>query len=114
VYGNGRPSFGFQYRVLGTGDWKVARTGRLESLPYIICASRYAENPFPHLEEQTKKQMTAAHSALVQKFSDLAFDEAADVRWRESRPTEADNIDVGPVTEAGLQGDLLEPSGNPF
>jgi len=50
----------------------------------------FAQDPFPYL------------------------DEAAEARWEESRPTEADNIDVGPATETDLQGDLMEASGNPF
>jgi hypothetical protein len=58
--------------------------------------------------------MTAAHSALLRKFTDLAFDESAEVRWQESRATEADNIDVGPATGTDLQNDLIESSGNPF
>ena len=28
----------------------------------------------------------AAHSDLLRKFTDLAFDEAAEARWQESRP----------------------------
>lgn len=58
--------------------------------------------------------MTAAHAALLRKFEELAFDESAEVRWQESRPTEADNIDVGPVKETDVRDDLVEPSGNPF
>jgi len=58
--------------------------------------------------------MIAAHSALLGKFTDLAFDEAAEARWQESRPTEADNIDVGPATETDLKSDLIEASWNPF
>jgi hypothetical protein len=58
--------------------------------------------------------MMAAHSALLVKFTELAFDEAAEMRWQESRPAEADNIDVGPATETDLQGDFIEASGNPF
>jgi hypothetical protein len=58
--------------------------------------------------------MTAAHSALLRKFTDLAFDESAEVRCQESMPTEADNIDVEPVTETALQNDLTEASGNSF
>ncbi len=42
---------------------------------------------------------------------ELPFDEAAEVRWQESRPAEADNMDVGPVTEANLQRDLMEAGG---
>jgi hypothetical protein len=44
----------------------------------------------------------------------LAFDEAAEMRWQESRPTEVDNMDVGTATETDLQSDLVEASGNPF
>jgi hypothetical protein len=58
--------------------------------------------------------MMAAHSDLLRKFTDLAFDEAAEIRWQESRPTEADNLDVGPASDTDLQSDLIEPSGNPF
>ena len=58
--------------------------------------------------------MMAAHSGLLRKFTELAFDEAAEVRWEESRPMEAHNIDLGPATETEFQGDLMEASGNPF
>jgi hypothetical protein len=34
----------------------------------------------------------------LRKFAELAFDEAAELRWQESRPAEADNMDVGPAT----------------
>ncbi len=61
-----------------------------------------------------KPEMMAAHSALLRKFTDLAFDESAEARWQESRPAEADNMDVGPATETDLQGDLMETSGDPF
>jgi hypothetical protein len=44
----------------------------------------------------------------------LAFDEATETRWRESDQAEADNIDVGPVTETDSQNDLFESTGNPF
>lgn len=74
----------------------------------------YADNPFLYLGEQQKKQMVAVNSALLQKFTDLAFDEAADMRWYESEWAEADNIDVGPLTTDDLQKDLLETSDNPF
>jgi hypothetical protein len=58
--------------------------------------------------------MMAAHSALLRKFTELAFDEAAEMGWQESRPAEAYNIDVGPAAETDLQSDLIEASGNPF
>jgi hypothetical protein len=45
---------------------------------------------------------------------ELAFDEAAEIRWQEARLTEADNIDVGPLAETYYQNDLNESSMNPF
>ena len=74
----------------------------------------FAENPFPYLDEETKKKLAAVNSMLLRKFSELAFDEMAEARWQESERREADNIDVGPVTEADLQGELLADSDNPF
>jgi hypothetical protein len=56
----------------------------------------------------------ASERRLLQKFTELAFDEAVEARWQESRPAEADNIDVGPATETDLQGDLTEASRDPF
>jgi len=50
----------------------------------------------------------------LRKFTELALDETADMRWQESRPAEADNMDVGPATETDLQSDLMEASGDPF
>ena len=58
--------------------------------------------------------MMAAHSDLLRKFTELAFDEAAEARWEESRPLEADNMDVGPAIETDLQSDLMEAAGDPF
>jgi len=51
---------------------------------------------------------------LLRKFTELAFDETAEMRWQESRPAEADNMDVGPATETDWQSNLMEASGNPF
>jgi hypothetical protein len=58
--------------------------------------------------------MIAAHSGLLQKFTELAFDESAEARWQESRPAEADNMDVGPAIETDLQSDMMEAPGDPF
>ncbi len=74
----------------------------------------FAENPFPYLDEEAKKKLAAVHSMLLQKFTELAFDDMAQTRWQEAWPGEADNIDVGPLTEADLQEDLLKLSENPF
>jgi len=66
------------------------------------------------MSKEVKAQMTAAHSTLLRKFTHLAFDESAEVRWQEAQTIEADNIDVGPVTESDSQTDLVEMSENPF
>jgi hypothetical protein len=88
--------------------------GQFESGVAAKVLREFAQDPFPYLDEAGKKNMIAAHSALLGKFTELAFDEPAEMRWEESRPMEADNIDVGPATETDLQGDLMEASGNPF
>jgi len=58
--------------------------------------------------------MMTAHSDLLRRFTELAFDESAEMGWQESRPMEADNMDVGPATETDLQSDLIEASRDPF
>ena len=88
--------------------------GQFESGVAAKVLREYAQDPFPYLDETEKKKMMAAHSALLGRFTELAFDEAAEMRWQEPRPTEADNIDVGPVTETDSQSDLIEVAGNPF
>jgi hypothetical protein len=62
----------------------------------------------------SQRARPARVNGLLRKFTDLAFDESAAVRWQEAQPTEADNIDVGPATESDLQNDLIEASANPF
>ena len=74
----------------------------------------FAETPFPYLDEETKKKLVAVNSMLLRKFTELAFDDMAQVRWQESQPAEADNIDVGPLTEEDLQATMLESSDDPF
>ena len=88
--------------------------GQLESGVAAKVLREFAQDPFPYLDEAGKKKMIAAHSALLGKFTELALDEWAEMRWQESRPMEADNIDVGPATETDLQIDLMEASGYPF
>jgi hypothetical protein len=43
----------------------------------------YAEDPHPSLDEAAKKKMSMVQSDLLRKFTDIAFDESAKVRWRE-------------------------------
>jgi hypothetical protein len=91
--------------------WKFAK-GDFESGLVAKVLSTFAADPLPFLSNEDKAKMTAADAGLSQKFDELAFDEASDVRWQESTQTEADNIDVGPVTD--LQNDLIQSSENPF
>jgi len=88
--------------------------GQFESGVAAMMLREFVQDPLPYLDEAGKKSMIAAHSGLLRKFTELAFDESAEARWQESRPEEADNIDVGPVTETDFQGDLMEASGDPF
>jgi len=76
--------------------------------------NEYAENPYAYLDEKGKKQLVAVDAALLAKFTDLAFDESAEMRWREAQPGEADNVDVGPVTADDVQADLFQERVNPF
>jgi hypothetical protein len=88
--------------------------GQFESGVAAKVLREFAQDPFPYLDEAEKKKMMAAHSALLGKFTELAFDEVAEMRWQEFQSGEADNMDVGPATETDLQGDLMEASGYPF
>jgi hypothetical protein len=88
--------------------------GQFESGVATKVLRDFAEDPFPYIDEATKRKMMAAHSDLLRKFTELAFDESAEVRWQESQRTETDNIDVEPVAETDSQNDLFESGGNPF
>jgi hypothetical protein len=92
----------------------VCGKGQFESGVAAMMLREFAQDPFPYLDEAGKKNMIEAESALLRKFTELAFDEAAEARWQESGPAEADNMDVGPAGETGLQSDLIEASGDPF
>jgi hypothetical protein len=74
----------------------------------------FAEEPLAYLADAMKKKMAMVQSDLLRKFTDIAFDESAQVRWQESERAEADNIDARRVTETALQRDLLESLGGPF
>jgi hypothetical protein len=92
--------------VFGKGNFETGLASKLLNL--------FAENPLPYLDPESKQKMTAAYRGLWHKFEELAFDEPATTHWREARPQEADNIDVGPVTEADLHDDLFRPAEVPF
>jgi hypothetical protein len=93
--------------------WKFAKGDFKSGLAAKVLRD-FAQDPLPSLSQEEKAQLTAAQAGLLRKFTELAFDESAEVRWEESRPTEADNIDLGPLTETELQNDLLESTGHPF
>ena len=92
----------------------VFAKGNFESGVAAKLLAAYADDPLPYLDSETKKRLLAAHRMLWRKFEELAFDASAGLRWQESEAQEADNIDVGPVTEADLDGELFDTSGNPF
>lgn len=74
----------------------------------------YAADPFPYLGPEKQKKMTEAYRMMWQKFEELAFDAPAAADWRTARIDEADNIDVGPVTEADRHNDLFRSENEPF
>ena len=74
----------------------------------------YVADPLVFLEAESKQKMAAASRMLWFKFEELAFEAPATAHWREARSPEADNIDVGPVTEADLHNDLFRPAAEPF
>lgn len=63
------------------------------------------------MDEAGKKQLVAVETVLLEKFTDLAFDEAAEMRWREAQQKEANKNKV-PVEV--LQLELSERGGDPF
>jgi len=65
----------------------VSRGHRKQGATKVL--NDFAQDPFSYLDEPGKKTIIAAHSALLRKFTGSAFDEPAEMRWQESRPTEA-------------------------
>jgi hypothetical protein len=61
-----------------------------------------------------KKKLSAAHEGLWRKFEEIAFDDSSQARWETAMKPPADNIDVGPITEADLCEDLFKSLENPF
>ena len=90
----------------GKGDFETGLAAKLLAL--------YAEDPLPFLDSESKKNLAAAQRMLWLKFEELAFDDPATAHWQEARPQEADNIDVGPLTEADLHDDLFRLENEPF
>jgi hypothetical protein len=63
----------------------VFAKGHFESGVAAKLLNDFAEDPYPYLEDKTKKKMMTVQSDLQRKFTELAFDEAAEMRWRESQ-----------------------------
>lgn len=74
----------------------------------------FAGNPLASSPQEEEAQMTAAQGGLLRKFTDFAFNESAEMRWQQSMPTEADNIDAGPLPGSESQDNLMGFTGNPF
>jgi hypothetical protein len=74
----------------------------------------YAEDLLPFLDSEQKKKMAAAQRILWLKFEEVAFDASDGMHWQKLEPREADNIDVGPVTEADLHNDFFQAGNEPF
>lgn len=88
--------------------------GSFESGVAAKMLAEYAADPFPYLGPETKKKMMEPSRMMWRKFEELTFDGPATAHWQTVRPDEADNIDVGLVTETDFQDDLFEISNNPF
>lgn len=74
----------------------------------------FVEEPEPYLDDAMKKKMATVQSDLLRKFTDIAFDESAQVRWRESQRGEAENVVEMHRTEKDLQNELFESAENRF
>jgi hypothetical protein len=88
--------------------------GELESGLAAKRLNEFVANPYPYLDETAKKKMAAAHSDLLRRFTELAFDESAQSGRHESQRRGPGNIDVGQATEMDLQPDFFKFPGNPF
>ena len=69
--------------------------------------NEFAADPYPYLDKAARQKMDTAHSDLLRKFQEIAFDKSAETRWQESQRTKADNINARPVTKTELQYDLF-------
>jgi hypothetical protein len=92
----------------------VFAKGNFESGVAAKLLATYAADPLPYLDPETKNKLSAAYQMLWRKFEEIAFDASAGSRWQKAMSPEADNIDVGPVTEDDLNDDLFKTSENPF
>jgi hypothetical protein len=93
--------------VFGKGDFERGVVAKI--------LADYADNPLPYLSTEQENALKSVCSDLLRKFTELAFDDKAQLRWQEHELSiQADNLDVGKLTAADLQIDLLPVSENPF
>jgi hypothetical protein len=45
--------------------------------------NEFAADPYPFLDETIRKKIDMAHSDLLRKFQESAFEESAEMRWQE-------------------------------
>ena len=88
--------------------------GDFESGVAARALAQYGEDPWPFLDAETRKQMSSVYRMIWRKFEELALDTSAEARGQEAAPPEADNIDVGPLSEEDLVEDLFKSPDNPF
>jgi hypothetical protein len=92
----------------------VFAKGQFESGLAAKRLNAFAADSYPFLDEAARKKMNTAQSDLSRKFTELAFDKSADVRWEESGRSEADSVELDSEAASGLQKDLFESPGEPF
>ena len=90
----------------GKGDFKRGIAAKI--------LNDYAENPEAYLSPGEAKELAEVETALLRKFTDLAFDDDVEGRLERSSLCSGDNVGDGPVTVADLQGELLGGSEHPF
>jgi hypothetical protein len=56
----------------------------------------YVEEPLPYLDDEMKKRMATVQSDLLRRFTDIAFDESAEVRWVETNRSKVSNVEAFP------------------
>jgi hypothetical protein len=67
--------------------------------------NEFAADPYPYLDEAGKKKMKMAYSDLLRKFTHMAFDESAEMRWQESERMESNGNEAF-TDESDFQWDL--------
>jgi hypothetical protein len=71
----------------------VFAKGHFESGIAAKILNDFAEDPFPYLEKKGEKKMLEIQSDLQRNFIELALDDAAEVRWQESKQEDSTGFD---------------------